>query len=203
MSDTLYRGYLLGGACRVADVIEIEGVHFDLRHPDLDRNAWSPVAILGDPHDLGPHTPRLLFPWSSLLEHQFHEARGDAQTVRAGDTVVVTHVRSLPVNSDQGALDHPHHQECRWAHLAVKTSAGRLKPVHQAWEFRGTADVMTPLARGDYYHARWALYARLCAALGIGDIEAITLADSPDDWPALAESAPPPLPQGAGRALGR
>jgi hypothetical protein len=181
----------LGGVCRDAEVREIDGVHFDLRHPDLDRNVWSPVVLLGDPYDLGPHTPRILFPWSSSMERTAHKARGDAVTVREGETVVVTDVRSLPVSSDQGALDHPHHRECRWAHLAVKTSGGRLKPVHQAWEFRGTADVMTPLARGDYDNARWALYARLCAALGIDDIDSIILAGSRDDWPAFADAAHP------------
>jgi hypothetical protein len=29
--------------------MEIEGVHFDLRHPDLDRNAWQPTALIGSP----------------------------------------------------------------------------------------------------------------------------------------------------------
>lgn len=191
MSDSLYRGYLLGGACREGEVMEIDGVHFDLRHPEIDRNAWSPSTVLGSYYDLEPHSPRLLFPWSTPLEHRFHEERGDAVTVKEGETVIVTRVQSMPVQADHGALDHPHHQERRWAHLAVRSRAGRLRPVLQAWEFRGTADVMTPLASKDYHQARWALYARLCAALGIEDIEAITLADSPDDWPNLTATAHP------------
>lgn len=189
--DPLYRAYLLAHACRDNEAMEIEGVHFDLRHPDLDRNAWQPTALIGSPHHLETHTPRLLFPWSDDIERRIQDNRGDTAEVLEGDTLLIDRVQSLPVKANHGSLDHPHHQESRWAHLVVRRPSGRQRAVGQAWEFRGVADVMTPLARGNYLFARRALYARLCTAIGIEDIEDITLADSPKDWPKIATDIDP------------
>lgn len=189
--DPIYRAYLIAGACRDNQAVEIEGVHFDLRHPELDRNAWQPTTLIGSAHHLEAHTPRLLFPWSDDVERRIQGNRGTTTDVHEGDTVLIDRVQSLPVNADHGSLDHPHHQESRWAHLVVRRPGGTQWAVGQAWEFRGVADVMTPVARGDYLFARRALHARLCAALGIEEVEEIVLAESPKAWPVIPRDIDP------------
>ncbi|MEG1452054.1 hypothetical protein [Brevundimonas sp.] len=190
-SEMFMRMWHLRSACRAGERIDVEGVFFDLAHPDLDRTQWSPTSVLGAVR-FDRNAPRLLFPWSSEDDRLIQNARGNAQEVKAGDTVVILGVKVIPVRAAQGQLDHPHHQESRWAELGLKSAAGRITPIAQAWEFRGAADVMTPLSRGDYFHAQQALYARLQTALGFEeDVESLMLSDDRSDWPTFSSLADP------------
>jgi len=190
-AEMFLRLWHLGSACRAGEPMEIDGVNFDLAHPDLDRSQWSPSSVLGSPR-FDRNAPRLLFPWSTEDDRLIQTARGSALEVKTGDTLIIVGVKVLAVRAGQGKLDHPHHQESRWAELAVRSRAGRITPVAQAWEFRGAADVMSPLSKGDYFHAQQALYARLQAALGFEeDVESLLLSDDMSDWPAFSSSADP------------
>jgi hypothetical protein len=184
-----WRLYLLSGACRGAKRREIEGVEFDLQHEDLDRNAWEPTTILGSLALADRHTPRLLFPWASDREREIFEQRGQGVEVHAGDKLVIASVQRMGVKADHGTLDHPQHQERRWAHLVVQRASGAKVQVGQAWEFQGVSDVMTPIARGDYKQARNALLARMSDVLGLESIDDLLLADSPEAWPKFADTA--------------
>jgi hypothetical protein len=188
----IYRDYQLILACRRADPLTIDGVNLELAHPELDRNAWDPTSILGDPSRWDPYAPRLLFPWCSPEERAIFEHRGDGVEVRAGDTVLIDHVQSVEVRSERGKLDHPHHQERRWAHLVVVRPDGERRAVQPAWQFRGVADVMSPILRGDFKEAGRALQARLALALGLedlDDIEDLLLAENEADWRHLMDGA--------------
>lgn len=190
-AEMFVRLWHLGSACRGGEYIEVDGVFFDLAHPDLDRTQWSPSSVLGSAR-FDRNAPRLLFPWSSEDDRLIQNARGSALEVRPGDTLIILGVKALAVRAGQGSLDHPHHQESRWAELGVRSPTGRITPVPQAWEFRGAADVMSPLSRGDYFQAQQALYARLQAALGFEeDVESLLLSDDMSDWPAFSPMADP------------
>jgi hypothetical protein len=191
MSD-IYRNYQTILACRRADRLTIEGVNFDLGHAELDRNVWEPASILGDHPYFDLHAPRLLFPWCSDEEQAIFENRGDGVEVQAGDTVLIDHVQSVEVRSERGKLDHPHHQERRWAYLVVLSPDGERRAVQPAWQFRGVADVMSPISRGDYKDAGRALQARLALALGLedlDDIEDLLMAENEADWIHLVNGA--------------
>jgi len=189
--EGVYRRFLLGRACRSGEKATIEGVDFDLCHPELSRNEWEPTTILGSLAHADIYTPRLLFPWSSVDEKSVFEERGEGVKVGRGDTVTVGSVQIMNVRADHGELDHPHHRERRWAKLLIKRRSGKSAQVPQFWEFRGVADVMTPLNQRDYRQARYALLARLSDALGLDSIDDFLLAKSPADWPAFAETAKP------------
>lgn len=187
--DDIWRSYLLVRACRGAERIDIEGVEFNLRHSDIDRSEWEPVTILGSLHHADRYTPRLLFPWASAKEKSVFEQRSEGVVVRAGDLVTVASVERMSVRAQHGNLDHPQHRERRWAHLVVERASGTRIPVRQAWEFQGSADVMTPISRRDYKQAKHALYARMRDALGLKSIDDLLLVDTPAEWPAFADSA--------------
>lgn len=190
MDDSnIWRIYLLVRACRSAEQIEVEGVAFNLQHPDLERSEWEPVTILGSLRSADRYTPRLLFPWATEEEKLVFERRGEGVVVRAGDTVQVASVKRMGVRAEHGRLDHPQHRERRWAILEVQRASGARTPVAQAWEFQGSADVMTPIARRDYKQAKHALHARMRDALGLDSIDDLLLVDSPAEWPEFAETA--------------
>ncbi|HRD44857.1 MAG TPA: hypothetical protein PLF78_00060 [Caulobacter sp.] len=187
--DDIWRIYLLVRACRSAEHIEVEGVWFNLEHPNLERSGWEPVTILGSLRSADPYTPRLLFPWSTEEEKSVFERRGEGVVVRAGDTVRVATVKSMGVRAEHGRLGHPQHRERRWALLEIVRASGAKISVAQAWEFQGSADVMTPIARRDYKQAKHALHARMRDALGLDSIDDLLLVDSPAEWPEFAETA--------------
>lgn len=189
-AEMFLRAWHLGSACHEGERLEVDGVLFDLAHPKLDRNEWSPSSVLGSMR-FEKAAPRLLFPWTSQEDRFIQTARGEATEVSPGDTVLILNVQALSIRSDHGRLDHPHHQESRWAVLGIRSPNGKTRQVPQAWEFRGTADVMSPLGRRDYFRARLALYARLSAALEIEDLETLLLADDRESWPPMSSTANP------------
>ena len=189
--DEIWRNYLMGGACRRAEVRTIDGVEFDLRHPDLDRSEWEPVHSLNWPVYADPYAPRLLFPWANAQERFDFENRGEGVEVTVGDKLIVAEVTRMPVQAERGDLDHPHHRERRWARLAVRRRGGRRILVPQAWEFRGVSDVMTPIRQGNWKQVKEALSRRLAAALGVNDVDDILLSDNRETWAHLIDGADP------------
>jgi hypothetical protein len=180
--------YQLIQASLCGEQMEIEGVNFDLSHADLDRQDWRPVSIVGwPPRHL--HEPRLLFPWSDQSERKVFKARGKGTEVFLGDLVKITSVVRMPVRTDHGVLDHPHHRESRWANLLVRRKSGAEINVAQAWEFRGSADVITPASRRDFSQAYVALQARLAEAIGLVEIDDLVLADTREEAMNHARSA--------------
>jgi hypothetical protein len=184
-----WRNYLLAGACAAGEPCQIEGVEFDLSHPDLHRDEWVPTTLLGSFYHADRRSPRLLFPWASDRERDIFEQRGQGLEVHVGDKLIVASVQRMGVKADHGRLDHPQHQERRWAHLLILRALGVKVPVEQAWEFQGASDVMTPIVRRDYKRARSALLARMGDALGLESINDLQLADSPSAWPTFAVTA--------------
>jgi hypothetical protein len=187
----IYRLYLLITACGRAEDTEIDGVQFALFHHDLDRSDWEPSNPLGLSPRLDPFGPRLLFPWATEQDKFDFNNRGEGLVVRPGDRLTIASVIHLPIKSDHGGLDHPHHRERRWARIAVSRPNGRQDIVQQSWEFRGVADVINPINVRDYKKARSALEVRLARMLGEGDVDDLTLATDRSEWEHLKQAASP------------
>lgn len=58
--QAIWRTYRQIGACRQAKTVEIEGVIFDLAHPDPDRAQWEPTTLLGSLPQADQYTRRLV-----------------------------------------------------------------------------------------------------------------------------------------------
>ncbi|KRA67032.1 hypothetical protein ASD89_02055 [Caulobacter sp. Root656] len=170
---------------------ELEGVRLNLDHPELPRDAWQPEHILGSDYTFDDlQAPRLVMPWTDEEDRLWLRARGDHVEVAAGDTIVVAAVRIIPVRADHGDLDHPQHRQRRWAELKVVRADGTEVTIAQAWQFRGLADVMSPIQQQDYKKVYWALLRRLADALGLTSSDDITLASDRSEWGNAVKTAP-------------
>jgi len=182
-SDDLYRHYRLLLACRLGERLTIDGVDLDLNHPALDRDEWEPLGVLGD-YPTTEVEPSLALPWTAPSHIQRLQLRGaPILRVREGDRLTVSRVEafSRPASAF-AALDHPHHRERRLVFLSVTRPDGEVIEAPGCWLFAGVADVMTPIALGDYADARRALITRFERICGIDDLVDQVDDISETDW---------------------
>jgi hypothetical protein len=189
-SDDVYRQYQLILACRSGERLTVEGVDLDLNHPDLDRDEWEPLSVLGD-YPTTEIEPSLALPWTDPT-HIRHLQLGGAKIlrVRDGDRLTVSRVEPYSTTRiTSGALDHPHHRERRLVFLSVIRPDGEVVEAPGCWLFAGVADVMTPIALGDYHDARRALITRFERISGLDDLIDWVDDFSEVDWNAKFDDA--------------
>lgn len=175
------RRLYMGRACRRGWPEVIEGVTFELNHPDLDRANWEPVDSLGDYPGMGLE-PSIAYPWTTPKQID-RMAKGSGFVALApGDHVVIRKV--VPFESKAGSsgkLDHPHHRERRLVFLDILRGEERISAPGY-WLFTGQADVLTPIAFNELSDVRRALLKRFEAATGLEDLEDNVTDVSEADW---------------------
>src|SRR5262249_2044959 len=136
----IVRWFELSGACRFGEVAIVEGITFDLNHPDLDRANWQPVDVLGGPPWIGLK-PTFIYTWIKLqISKRLREEKGAVELFE-GDRVVIRRVDTFnAVAKSLGKLDHPHHRERRLVYLDVLRGDQRLQAPGY-WLFAGAGDV--------------------------------------------------------------
>jgi hypothetical protein len=91
----------------------VDGVEFDLRHPELSPDEWT-SPVLGVPLEI-PYplqkVPSISFPWSPTE---------NGVSVRSGDKITVHHVERVPTDDEFNyELEHLHDAQQRHAFLRV------------------------------------------------------------------------------------
>ncbi|WP_374570672.1 hypothetical protein [Phenylobacterium sp.] len=79
------------------------------------------------------------------------ENRGEGVEAAASHELAVADVTRRPAQAERGGLEHPHHREWRWAHLAVLRRGDCRLLVPQAWEFRSV--IRSGASEGDGWQA--------------------------------------------------
>jgi hypothetical protein len=177
----MWRRFRLSDACRRGVPLTIDGIAFDLNHPDLDRANWEPVDLLGAGPWIGIEPP-IVYPWTSTKLAKRLVAEKGAPKLVKGDRLVIRRVVTFDaVAVSSGKLDHQHHRERRLIYLAIERG-GETIPIQDFWLFAGIADVLTPIFLDELNNVRYALIHRLEAITGMVDLDDALLGVSEDDW---------------------
>jgi hypothetical protein len=147
----------------------VEGIEFDLNHPDLDHAEWEPISLLGDNPMVGIE-PQIELPWSDLDLIARLRNSVPVLKIEPGDRLTIFKVESTAGVQARGALDHPHHRERRAVYLGVSRDDGPTIPIAGVWSFGGVADVMTPLILRDLDGVQRALLTRFERMIGLEDV---------------------------------
>ncbi len=175
---------LLVRASRDGQRVVVQGVGISLAHELLDRGVWQPAIQLGINHPLGGG-PSLVLPWTPPEYVRWMElsGTGDVITVRTGDRVLVSHVRSVSTGSAYEDDDHPHNREMRVAHLFLWRADGSDADAGVVL-FHGVQSTVRPGAAGDENERiAEALFSRLAGRCGFDPRDYI--GDEPEDWPSI------------------
>ncbi len=169
-SDEISRFVDLFVASKQGEIVDIEGITFNLNHADLDRTEWEPIQSLGD-FPGSPLQPSISFPWTSNDDLDRLRSRSEPTSAKCGDKVFILSVEkySAPPSS-LGKLDHPHHQERRVIRLGIQRSDTDTIEVSGMWIFVGVSDVMTPIMLKDGEGVRSALISRFERMTGLENI---------------------------------
>lgn len=178
---TRIRWMRLYDACRRGMLKVIEGITFDLNHPDLDRANWEPIDLLGAGPWIGIEPP-IVYPWTSAkLAKRLIEEKGAPKLVK-GDRLFIRKVVTFDaVAVSTGKLDHQHHRERRLVYLAIERD-GKTIPVVDFWLFAGIADVLTPIYLNELNKVLYALIHRLEAMTAMEELYDALLGISEEDW---------------------
>jgi len=100
---------------------EIDGLRFDFRHPDLDRENWRAPTGIG--------ALRLKLPWSDSLVDTFAGIWPPDFEVRPGDTLLIDSVTSLEMPAADSFAD-PHDTTKKWVRVRLERPDGTtFRPV--------------------------------------------------------------------------
>lgn len=188
-SDNLLRQFYLWQVCRQGEVFDIDGINFDLNHPDLDRREWEPIRILGDLPG-SPLEPLIAFPWTEDDDLVRMRKRCEPPRAESGDQIVIWSVEAYSAPpSSLGKLDHPHHQERRIIRLGLLKPGRQVVEVPGFWIFVGVADVITPIFLNDSEGVRSALVSRFEQMTGLEDLLDNVAEVSEAEWNARFEAA--------------
>jgi hypothetical protein len=177
----LMRRLYMGRACRRGLPEVIEGITFDLNHPDLDRSNWEPADSLGDYPGMGLE-PSIAYPWTTPEQIDRMAKSGGFVALASGDRLVIRKVVPFETKAlSIGKLDHPHHRETRLVFLDILRGDERLcAPGY--WLFTGQADVLTPIILDELSNVRRALLKRFEQATGLEDLEDHVTDLTEADW---------------------
>ena len=188
-TEDLFRGISLYMASHQGEVLEVEGINFDLNHPDLDRTEWEPIRSLGDTPGAALK-PLIAFPWTTELEITQMRKRHEPLRVQAGDHIFIWSVEAFSAPpSSLGKLDHPHHQERRIVRLGLHRSDQRPVEIPGPWIFVGVADVITPITLNEFDGVRSALISRFERMTGLDDLLDNVTDVAEQEWNARFASA--------------
>jgi len=176
-NKAMMRRVRLYDVCRRGVPMVIDGIAFDLNHPDLDRANWEPIDLLGGGPWIGIEPP-IVYPWTpAKLAKRLIEEKGAPKLVR-GDRLFIRKVVTFDaVAVSSGKLDHEHHRERHLVYLAIDRG-GETIPVTDFWLFAGIADVLTPIHLNELNKVHYALIHRLEAMTGIDGLYDTLLASA-------------------------
>ena len=181
-ADALLRSYRLGEAFGTNQVIEVEGVTFDLSC-DIDPDLWKPVTTVGsyDPATRR-HAPRIAFPWTLPEVITAWREDGEVIDAPAGSTVKVAMVTSAAMNPGYQDLDAEEHRERKLAFLWVFQPDGDVRVAEPPLMLLRRTATIAHIELNDYSRAFTGLVARLEQLLDVDELEA-AFEGPMEDWP--------------------